>query len=482
MRPSGLSDLELTEYIDSDGAPRLEAKSAATGFRADCNLSNQADDLGLQPHCGVVLQHAAKDSLLPLPGIGAVDALYPEVAKMPALTAADAFPPNKSTHQTGGPDRCFTVRAGLLMLRGADDAQREKGFDTVRAYVAATLANRPICHRLDSICQVDGDINPGTTESWHTDRFTPAGWNAYDVAHAHWAPEHLIGQVGDPLGVLTFALKWSLFTKAHPARSDFWHNQERATGVALENDVMATELGLGAGDDEALRVMFAGVKPKRSLNDRVARLVAELPKWRAAWAADLDDRKLPIIGGGQLDGHYTYQNAQLLFGMARALRSGLLRAELVVELALAIEQHAEYVVTRAWLAGTGKLAWSFGGTLMTGADADAAIAKATAAGKPPRGNDPLYPLAPRGVTGVFLGTEPKIQDAEMTCSALALADEAIVRIGRSLPSICREARDAIRAVLPAIDSPAYNQSSKAFTRYLTVADAVAQRALAGVAP
>jgi len=486
MKPSGLCDLELVHYQDPDGALRLSAASASTGFAADCNLSNQRDDLGLEAHCGAVLVPAVDELLRPLPGLGSVMTLYPEVRMMPGLTPADSFPPNKSSHQSGGPDRCFTVRAGVHMLRGLDDAQMLKGLATIRAYVTATLANRPVCHRLDSVCQIDGDINPGTPEAWNTDKFTAAGWNAYDVAHAHFAPEHLIGQVGDPLGVLLFALRWSLFTKAHPARTDFWHNQERAVGVALENDVMATELGLGAGDEEALRVMFAGVKPKRSLNDRVARIVTDFPKWLDAWSKDLDDRKLPIIApkdwqghGPQLQGHYTFQNAQLLFGMARALASNLLRPELAVALANVIVEHAEYVIHRAWVRGTGKLAWAFGSTTFSDLEAQDAIAAATAMGKPKAGNDPLAVLGAEG-GACFVGTLPKLQDVEMTCAALYLAQEAVATVGQSLTTKCLDASARMRAVLPAIDTSAYNQSSKPFTRYLTVADAVLQR-LAAVA-
>lgn len=493
MKPSGLCDLEITDYTGAEGEPRMRLESPSTGLLLDANASNQVDDFGQQPHATRIVQPTDDAAMRPLPGLGFEASFFPESTTMPGLSAADSAPP-KDVHQTGGPNRCFAARAAHLLIRGLTPAHVAKGLAYLRAWVTAELTNRPLAHGAPRVFLESLKINPGTAVAWDADKKTGPGWNAYDVAHAHWSYEALLGMHGDHLGTACFALKWSWFTKAHPPQSSFWDNQGRAVALALENAVFATELGFGRGDDggEALQQMFGGNLPKRMLNDYARVLIQRYGDLQREWQRDLDDRKLKILNGGkdwnghgpQLQGQYTpMDGAQLIFGMAKAILSGLLQPQVAADLTCILCTHALFVVRGARDPASAKLGWAFGTTdFPDRATVEKAIADAVALGYPRVAKDGTFLDDPYEAAEVEPGKwrlrkRPKLQDAEMLCAALRAADAAS-QVVQGVPLVT-EVTDYVAAAidaLPALDTPLYNQSSKAFSRYLGVAYALEQAA------
>jgi hypothetical protein len=486
MKVSGLfPDLEFEDQVGTDGEPRLRIRSSETGLDIDCNCSNQVDDLGMQPHTARVIAVDRKVSP-PSPGLAMERAYYPEQARMPGLSVDDSMPPNKDVHQTGGPDRCYTPRAAQWALHGPTASMVWTGVAKLRDWVRAQLSNRPICHGPPRDFRESLDLNPGTPNAWRSDTKTPAGWNAFDVAHAHWDYEAMFGLMGFRMGLACFALKWSWFITAHPPETHFWTNQERAVALALVNSIYGAELGIGRGDDDGLRVLFAGRLPKKALNDYATALCDRYPVLQATWQGDVDQRKLPDLGtalGGpatQLQGQYTPMNAQLVFAMAKAILSGLLRPEVEARLVEVLRQHVSFVFCGAGAPGKAELAWAFGTTQFTQDVAQQAIQLALDAGYPGPNDDPLevdeHPDSATTESRWSVRKQPKLQDVEMTCAAFVAAESACAKHGLTIDDDSRRFIDDALAALPALESDLYGQSSKPYSRYLGVAYALRQLA------
>ncbi len=486
MLPSGLMpDLEVLDVTGSAGEPRMRIRSSVTGLDIDCNCSNDVDDLGMQPHTARVI---ATDGIVspPSPGLEMEKVYYPQAATLPGLSPDDEFPPNKDVHQTGGPDRCYAPRAAQWALRSQDVTKAYRGALVLRKWVTAQLSNRPICHGPPREFRESLDLNPGTPYAWRSDTKTAPGWNAFDVAHAHWDYEAMFGLMGFRLGLACFTLKWSWFITAHPPATHFWTNQERAVALAFVNSIYATELGLGRGDDEGLQKLFAGRLPKKALNDYATAFCDRYGDLQTTWQADVDSRKLPDLGaalGGttkELQGQYTPMNAQLVFAMAKAILSGLLRDEVEARLVDVLRQHVSFVFCRAGSPGKAELAWAFGTTPFSAADANGAIQLALDRGYPGPNDDPLeadeHPESDSTSSWWNVRKHPKLQDVEMSCAAFAAAERACEKHGLVLDDDARRFIDAALAALPALDSADYNSSSKPYSRYLGVAYALRQLA------
>lgn len=363
MRVSLLSDLDY--QLDIPGKREIFT-SASTGFRCEWNSDVATNRDGTPAFCGKLVTAASNFAQIPA-AVLCDNKYFPKTTIFSKLGSEDLHDVNKSTHTTGGSRRSYVSKAFRYAL-SSDPTKQATGLSALTDWNLDQL-NRPFSH-YPFVPRVNtGIINYKTQQEWDCDRQTPAGWNAWDVAHMESSHQYALAAMGDPLGMMNFFMLYRWFMQClPPVTSTFWMNQPRAVFWTLLLQVRAHYLGIGLGDAQLNTDWYHGYKPKTALNAYVNQLVNS---WDPnGIPGDIDDRVMTDITskysdwngyGKQTWAAYGWQNAMLLWGCVYALESSALSFTNVINLGIWTKKYADVVKDYAF-GGTKGFSYSVGVT------------------------------------------------------------------------------------------------------------------------